>query len=274
MWHTLTALETAKKIGTDIKNGLSSPEVKVRLAENGKNRLDEPKKTSFFIKFINQMSDYMVITLLLAASVSFFVSFFSGQTDFVDPIMILAIVILNSIIGVIQENKAEQAISALKKMSHPTATVIRDGKKTVCDSADIVPGDILFVESGDIIPADARLISCVSLKCNEASLTGESEECEKKADLILNPDISIGDRKNMLFQSCVVTAGRGTAIVTATGMNTQTGKVAGMLTTEASPKTPLQQKLSHTGKILGIAAAAICAFIFVLGILSYFKILG
>ncbi len=268
MWHTLTATDTAKKISADITHGLSSAEAKTRLKTYGYNRLDEPRRISFFVRLINQMSDYMVIILLLAAAVSFFVSFFGGHTDYADPIMILAIVIINSAIGVIQENKAEQAISALKKMSQQTSTVLRDGKKIIINAEEIVPGDILFIESGDIVPADARLIKSITLKCNESSLTGESEDREKNAVSVLDSDTSIGDRCNMVWQSCVVTSGRGTAIVTATGMNTGTGKVAGMLKEEISPKTPLQQKLAQTGKTLGIAAALICGLIFAIGVIK------
>lgn len=268
MWHTLNATETAAKTDTDISTGLSAHEAEKRLKQHGYNRLDEPHKPGFFIKLLKQMSDYMVIILLFAAAVSFFASFFSGHADYADPLMILAIVIVNSVIGVIQENKAEQAIDALKKISQPTATVLRGGKKCEVNSETVVPGDIIYLKNGDIVPADARLINSIALRCNESALTGESEEREKDADLILDSDTTVGDRCNMVWQSCIVTSGRCTAIVTETGMNTCTGKVAGLLTENPEVKTPLQQKLGNTGKILGIAATLMCAFIFVLGIIK------
>lgn len=265
--HFLTAEAVMSRLGTDKNNGLSDFQAKKLLEKNGENKLTEKKKTSLFKRFIAQFSDFCVIILFVACIISFATGVIEGKGDFVEPIVILAIVILNAVIGVYQESRAEKAIDALKKMSAPSATVIRSGKIKKIPSSQLVTGDIILLESGDMVPADARLIWENSLKIRESALTGESEACEKNADMICAESCPLAEMKNTVFASTNVISGNAVAVVTQTGMNTQVGRIADMLQSEESPQTPLQKRLEKIGKALGIGALAICGVVFILGII-------
>jgi len=257
-----------KQLVTDIKSGLSEKEAEHRLLIFGLNVLSEKKTTSIIIKFFRQFDDFMIIVLLAAAAISFSISLINSEHDYADPLIILAIVVLNAVLGVVQENKAEKSLEALKKMSAPTARVIRSGRLTSMQADFLVPGDIIHLEAGDFIPADARLVSISSLKTEESALTGESEPVSKDAQAIVEIDAPIGDRKNMVFSGSCVTNGRAVAVVTETGMNTEVGKIADMIMEHEAPDTPLQRKLEATGKTLGLAALGICLLIFLIGLLQ------
>ncbi|MCE5235490.1 MAG: calcium-translocating P-type ATPase, PMCA-type [Clostridiaceae bacterium] len=248
--------------------GLREEEAQRRLGEHGENKLTEKKKETLLQKFLNQFKDAMIIILLVAAAVSFAISIYNREEGFAEPVLILLIVLLNAALGVSQESKAEKALDALKKLSAPHARVIRGGKETVIDAKHLVPGDIIHIEAGDFIPADARLFESASLRCEESALTGESVPSEKDAALTVEENAPLGDRRNMVYSGCSVSYGRAGAVVTATGMNTEMGKIAHMLDTEEEGQTPLQQKLAVLGKYLGFAALAICVVIFVVGLLD------
>lgn len=253
----------------NITNGLTELEAQKRLQEYGENKLKEKKKKSLFVKFLEQFKDVMIVILLIAAVISFAVAIIEGEpSEFIEPVLILFIVILNAVIGLIQENKAEKALEALQNMSAPSAKVIRDGKEIMIPSSKVVPGDIIVLEAGDFVPADAKLISSFNLKCEESALTGESVPVEKDAEAIVKENAPIAERYNMVFTGCAVTYGRATAIVTATGMNTELGKIALLLSNENEGKTPLQHKLAKLGKYLGIIALVACAIVFLVGLIA------
>lgn len=267
-WHAVPPNRAAEELKTDPSAGLTAIEAEKRLRQYGKNRLEAGKKKSLIRKFLEQFANFMVIILLIAAVISFATAIYSGEGDYIEPIIILVIVILNAVIGVIQENRAEHAIEALKKMSAPHARIIREGRTVTVRAEDIVPGDVLLLEAGDLVPADARLMDSTALKAEESKLTGESVPVSKDAAAVLRPDTAAGDQKNMVFAMSTVTAGHGCAIVTATGMDTSVGRIAGMIREQETPQTPLQLRLARTGRILGIGALLICAVIFVMGILQ------
>ena len=259
----------AKELETDTINGLTVGQVKERTEKYGKNVLKEKKKKTWMGRFFGQFKDAMIIILIIASIVSFVIACIEkNPSEFFEPALILLIVILNAIMGVMQESKAEKALDALKNMSAPHARVIRDGQEKIINSSDLVPGDIIILEAGDFVPADARLIKSVSLKSEESALTGESVPTEKNANARVKKDAPIGDRTNMVFSGCSITYGTATAIVVATGMNTEMGKIANLLSGEEEGQTPLQKKLSKLGKYLGFVALVACAIIFVVGILS------
>ncbi len=264
-WCGYSPQKCADKLRTSTGMGLSTAEASERLLRFGKNTLDSGKGDSVIKRFFSQFSDFMVLILLAAAAVSFMTAVFWGG-ELTDPIMILLIVILNAVIGTVQECRAENAAEALKKLSAPHSKVIRGGKLLTVASEELVPGDIIRIETGDLVCADARLISSTSLSTLEASLTGESVPSEKHHDVILPENTPTGDMANMVFSSTIVTSGHAEAIVTETGMNTKVGKIAALISREKSPPTPLQKSLSKTGKILGAAALSICALIFLLGV--------
>lgn len=266
-WHSVSAAETAEKLKTNPEKGLSENEAKKRLEKYGGNVLQSRNKPSVIKRFFAQFKDFCVIILFVACVISFATGFLEGNGDFVEPIVILVIVVLNAVIGVIQEQKAEKAIEALQKMSAPSACVIRGGKTKRIPAALVTVGDVVCLESGDMVPADCRLISANGLRIQESALTGESVPCTKDASAILAKDCAQADRKNMIYSSTTVMAGNCTAIVTETGMNTKVGKIANLLDDEDAPLTPLQQRLAKVGKALGIGAVAICAVVFVLGII-------
>lgn len=269
MWHTKNIKETAKELRTNIKTGLSEEDVKIRQEEFGKNKIEEGKKVSLLVKFLAQFKDFMIIILILAAGISALVSYFEGTGDYFDSVIIIAIVIFNGIIGLIQENRAEKSIEALKKMSAPIAKVRRNGKVFTVNGEDIVPGDIVILETGCYVPADIRLINTYNLKIEEASLTGETEAVEKNENILFeNEKVALGDRINMAFASTAVVNGHAEGIVTNIGMGTEVGKIANMIIKNEAPTTPIQKKLEEVGKVLGIACIAICALIFLIGIIK------
>ena len=254
--------------------GLSSQEAQRRLAEYGENKLAEKKKKTNFQRFLEQFQDVMILILLLAAVVSFVVACFGHDPmEFFEPVLILLIVVLNAVLGMVQESKAEKALDALKNMSAPHARVLRDGREQVIDAAQLVPGDIIRLEAGDFIPADARLLKSAGLKSEESALTGESVPSEKDAAAQVEEKAPLGDRSNMVFSGCSVTYGTATAVVTGTGMNTEMGKIAGLLEGEKETQTPLQQKLAQLGKYLGFVALAACGVIFVVGLINGIPVL-
>ena len=266
-WFNLSSDDAIKKLESNETVGLSDEKVAERREKYGLNELQGAKKKSVFIKFLEQFKDFMIIVLILAAIISGVVGYIQGE-GITDLIIIMIVVIVNAIIGVAQENKAEKSLEALKKMSSYSAKVIRDGKLLVVPSKDLVPGDIVVLETGDYVPADIRLIEAVNLKAQEASLTGESVPTDKYAKTISDLEVAIGDRTNMLFSSSLITMGRGKGIVVETGMNTEVGKIAEILNDTEKSDTPLQQRLNKLGKTLGIASLAICVVIFVIGMLQ------
>ena len=266
-WFNKTVEEVEKELGTDQENGLSSKKVEENRAKYGLNELKEKKKESLLQKFIDQFKDFSIIVLIIAAIVSGVVGVMQGE-GFTDTVIILIVVLLNAVIGVAQESKAEKSLEALKKLSAHAAKVIRDGKETAIPARELVPGDLVIIETGDYISADLRVIEAVNLKSQEASLTGESVPVEKRTDAIQATEVGVGDRKNMLFSSSLITYGRVKAIVVKTGMNTEVGKIADMINQTEDQETPLQKKLNSLGKTLGMAALTICAVIFVIGLLQ------
>lgn len=269
MWHTKNIKETAKELRTNIKTGLSEEDVKIRQEEFGKNKIEESKKVSLLVKFLAQFKDFMIIILILAAGISALVSYFEGTGDYFDSVIIISIVIFNGIIGLIQENRAEKSIEALKKMSAPIAKVRRNGKVFTVNGEDIVPGDIVILETGCYVPADIRLINTYNLKIEEASLTGETEAVEKDENILFeNEKVALGDRINMTFASTAVVNGHAEGIVTNIGMGTEVGKIANMIIKNEAPTTPIQKKLEEVGKVLGIACIVICALIFLIGVIK------
>ncbi len=272
--YSMSAAEAVEKLGSETDRGLSSREAENRLGRDGENLLRGKKKKSLAAEFFEQFKDFTVIVLLIASGVSFATSFLEERGDFADPIMILIIVILNAAVGVIQQRRAEHSLEALKNMSAPTATVIRDGKETIIPASKLVRGDIIEVRAGDLVPADARLITSHSLFAQESALTGESVPCEKDARAAVKKGSEQAEIKNMIFSSTVITAGHARAVVTETGMDTAVGKIAHLLNTEDEPTTPLQIKLAKIGKALGIGALSVCALIFMLSILRGMGVLS
>ena len=257
--------DTEKKLEIDSKNGLSNDEVRKRREKYGFNELEAKKPKSLFQKFLDQFKDFMIIILIIAAIISAIVGISEGE-GITDTIIIMVVIIVNAIIGVVQENKAEKSLEALKKMSTHYAKTIRNGSLVVVPSKELVPGDIVVLEAGDYVPADLRLIESASLKIQESALTGESVPVEKHTKKV-KEDASLGDRENMAFSSSLVTYGRGKGIVTNTGMETEVGKIAEMINDAEETVTPLQRKLNNLGKTLGIAVVVICIVMFIIGIL-------
>ena len=271
--HSVDSVEVLKTLGTDINNGLTTTQVAERKEKYGENKLKEKKKKTNLQRFFEQFKDVMIIILLIAAAISLGVAIYDGIThgfdiiEMIEPFLILAIVLINAIMGVVQESKAEKALDALKNMSAPHARVVRDGVEKIIISAELVPGDIIKLEAGDFVPADARLIKSVNLKSEESALTGESVPSEKFADAEVKENAPIGDRTNMVFSGCSITYGTAIAVVTATGMATEMGKIAGILANEEETKTPLQEKLAKLGSMLGILVLGICFIMFLVQII-------
>jgi len=258
-------------------HGLTSAEAADRLQKNGPNKLAEGKKETLLQKFLRELSDPMIIILIIAAAVSGITAAYEGES-FTDVFIILAVVIINAVLGVAQESKAEKAIAALQEIAGSTSKVLRDGKQIVIRSEELVPGDVIVLEAGDAVPADARIIEYASLKIEEAALTGESVPVNKTVDALeagANGDVPLGDRKNMMYMGSTVVYGRGKAVITGTGMNTEMGKIATVLTTAQKEETPLQRKLNQLSKILSFLVLGICAVIFGLNVLrAYPNITG
>ena len=265
MKHYCEDISTVLQQTGSQKEGLTAAEAQTRLEQNGKNRLKEPKKDSLILRFFKQMVDPMILILLAAAAISGVLAVAEGES-FADVIIILAVVVINAVLGVYQESKAEKAIEALQEMSAATSKVLRDGKIVSVRSEDLVVGDVVLLEAGDAVPADGRILESASLKIEEAALTGESVPVNKFIDIINLEenvrDIPLGDRKNMVYMGSTVVYGRGTAVITATGMDTEMGKIADALANAQEGQTPLQRKLSSLSKILTWLVLGICAVIF------------
>ncbi len=268
MWYTLSTKEVEKQMQTNIEFGLNEKQVEDKQNKFGLNKLEEKKKESIVIKFIKQFNDFMIIILIIASIISAVVARLEGSNDYFDSIIIIAIVVFNAIMGLVQEAKAEKSLEALKKMTAPTCRVKRNGKISTIKSEQIVPGDIVLLEAGNYVPADCRLISSSNLKIEESSLTGETVPVLKEANSILKEKTALGDMVNMAFSTTIVVNGHGEAIVTDIGMNTKVGKIAKMIITNEAPETPIQKKLEEVGKSLGIACLGICLLIFVIGLLK------
>ena len=268
-WWQMETKEAARRLETDEKQGLTSQMAAERLAQKGRNELAETDgKKSLFWRFLAQFDDFMILLLLGAAVVSVVISRLSGENDVLDAVMILGIVVLNAALGLFQESKAEKTLEALKKMAAPHARVIRDGIVREISAAEVVPGDLLLLETGDAVCADGRVVESRSLKTEESALTGEALPVEKTSVGGLPEETATGDRKNMVLAGGYVVYGKGKVLVTATGMDTEMGRIAAMLSHTSDSMTPLQKKLEQTGKQLGIGALAICALIFCMGILQ------
>lgn len=268
MWYTLSTKEVEKQMQTNIEFGLNEKQVEDKQNKFGLNKLEEKKKESIVIKFIKQFNDFMIIILIIASIISAVVARLEGSNDYFDSIIIIAIVVFNAIMGLVQEAKAEKSLEALKKMTAPTCRVKRNGKISTIKSEQIVPGDIVLLEAGNYVPADCRLISSSNLKIEESSLTGETVPVLKDANCMLKEKTALGDMVNMAFSTTIVVNGHGEAIVTDIGMNTKVGKIAKMIITNEAPETPIQKKLEEVGKSLGIACLGICLLIFVIGLLK------
>ncbi|MGD2205556.1 MAG: cation-translocating P-type ATPase [Anaerolineae bacterium] len=270
-WHALGPAEAAGVLGTNLQQGLSEDEARKRQTQFGPNELQEQPGRSFWQMLLDQFNQFLVMILIAAAVVSALIGWseyaHSGDTtEFVEAAAIMAIVILNAILGVVQEGRAEEALAALKKMASPNARVLRGGHIVTVPSRDLVPGDVVILETGNYVPADVRLVESVNLRIEEASLTGESVAVGKDARDILSAETVLGDRHNMAFMSTVVTYGRGRGLVIGTGMKTEIGKIAEMLQTYEEEPTPLQVKLDQLGRMLGMATLVICALVGIIGV--------
>lgn len=276
--YLASAEEVLEEQSTSAASGLTAAEAQSRLASVGPNKLDEEEKTPMWKRFFEQMGDPMVIMLLVAAAISVITGFIQGEPEWADAAIILSVVVLNSVLGVIQEAKSEQALEALQEMSAAQSKVIRDGKMVHMASSELVPGDVVLLEAGDSVPADCRVIESASMKIEEAALTGESVPVEKHADVISlaegADDVPLGDRKNMCYMGSTVVYGRGRAVVVGTGMNTEMGKIASALTSAKKELTPLQMKLNELSGILTKLVLAICVIIFAVDIVRHFGELG
>jgi P-type Ca2+ transporter type 2C len=270
-WHTLSTAEAEAALGTDLQHGLAEAEVRQRQAQFGPNELQEAPRRSFWRMLLDQFNQFLVLILIAAAIISALIGWSeynrSGDTiEFIDAAAIMAIVILNAILGVVQEGRAEEALAALKKMSAPNARVLRAGHLITVPSRELVPGDVVLLETGNYVPADVRLIESVNLRVEEASLTGESVPVGKDARDVLPAEASIGDRHNLAFMSTVITHGRGQGLVVTTGMQTEIGKIATMLQEYEEEPTPLQLKLDQLGRVLGLAALLVCTLVGLIGV--------
>ena len=276
--YLASAEEVLEAQSTSADQGLTAAEAQKRLASVGPNKLDEEEKTPLWKRFFEQMADPMVIMLLVAAAISVITGFIQGEPEWADAAIILSVVILNSVLGVVQEAKSEQALEALQEMSAAQSKVIRDGKMSHMPSSELVPGDVVLLEAGDSVPADCRVLESASMKIEEAALTGESVPVEKHADAIAlaadADDVPLGDRKNMCYMGSTVVYGRGRAVVVGTGMNTEMGKIATALTQAKKELTPLQMKLNELSGILTKLVLAICVIIFAVDIVRHFGELG
>ncbi|MFR5508110.1 MAG: calcium-translocating P-type ATPase, PMCA-type [Clostridia bacterium] len=268
MWHTLDKEKVLNEFGTSEKLGLSEITAKKIQEKKGKNKLRDKPKEKLIVKFIKQFKDFMIIILIIASIVSAGMSWYEGSNDYIDSIIIIAIVILNAIMGVLQEAKAEKSIESLKKMTPQKTKVIRDGQEKEINVEDVVPGDIVILEAGNYIPADCRLLECFNFKVEESSLTGETVPVLKDASKICNEKVALGDMVNMVFMASIVVNGHAKAIVTETGMDTRVGKIANMIIENEAPETPIQKKLNQVGKILGVVCLIICLIIFIIGLIK------
>ncbi|MBQ8648008.1 MAG: HAD-IC family P-type ATPase, partial [Oscillospiraceae bacterium] len=269
MHHHETREAVLRALASDPQRGLNTAQVQENLQRFGPNRLNQKPPKTNLQRFLDQFKDAMILILLAAAAVSFAVACVEQDPgEFFEPLLILLIVVLNAVMGVMQESKAEKALEALKNLSAPHARVIRDGQEQIIDAAQLVPGDVIRLEAGDFVPADARLLHSAGLKSEESALTGESVPSEKDADDLVPENAPLGDRTNMVFSGCSIAYGSALAVVTATGMDTEMGRIANLLEGEEEGQTPLQQKLAQLGKYLGTMALVACAIIFVVGLVN------
>ncbi len=268
MWETLRREEVEKKLNTNFCKGLTDDEVIKRQNQYGKNELQNTKKEGILLKFFKQFNDFMIIILIMASIVSAGVSWYQGENDYIDSIIIISIVVLNAIMGVLQEAKAEKSIESLKKMTPQMSKVIRNGKEVEIPSEALTVGDIVIIEAGNRVPADCRMIESFNLKVEESSLTGETEAVEKDGDVICKKGIPLGDIMNMVFMGSTVVNGHAKVVVTEIGMHTKVGKIANMIIENEAPETPIQKKLNQVGKLLGVVCLMICLVIFVIGIIK------
>ena len=269
-WYAKTPGQTLSELGVSQSAGLSARQAQERLEQHGPNKLSGAKKEPLWLRFLNQLKDPMILVLLAAAALSL-VS--SGGEDWVEAVIILVIVVVNACISISQENSAEKALEALQKMSAPLAKVVRGGKQIRLETDALVPGDIIVLEAGDLVPADARILESANLKADESAMTGESVPVDKRADAVLPEETVLGDRCNMVVSSTVITNGRAVCVVTATGMDTEVGRIAGMLMGEEDASTPLQRKMTEISKTLSFVCLAVCAVMFGVGMLYHRPIL-
>ncbi len=268
MWHTYKINDVVRSFGTNLETGLSDMEIKKRKERYGENKLKTKPKESLFIRFIQQFNDFMIIILIIASIISAVVSYMQGENDYIDSVIIIAIVVLNAVMGLVQETKAEKSIEALKQMTPQIAKAIRNNRTVEVHAEELVPGDIIILEAGNYVPADCRIIENFNLKIEESSLTGETIPVDKDCSSIFPKDAPVGDLLNMAFMATIVVNGHGKAIVTETGMNTRVGKIANMIIEDEAPETPIQRKLAEVGKILGIVCLVICAIVFLIGVIK------
>ena len=251
-WHSLNRSEVLKRLGVDEHSGLTPDDARRRLDHDGPNALERRKKGRWLLRFIAQFKDFMVLTLLAAAAISAISAMVNGGGDYLDSMIIAGIVVINAFVGVIQEGKAERSLEALRRMTAPSATVVRGDKKVRVPVEQLVRGDVLLLKTGDLVPADARLLEATELSTQESALTGESMPCRKDARTRLPKAAPLGDRKNLLLSSTVVLTGHCKAVVVATGAMSEVGKIARMLSEEKAPQTPLQLRLEKVGRQLGL----------------------
>ena len=265
-WYQMETQELLQKLSCPSDRGLSAKEVQKRKKEYGPNELEQEKGPGILRQFAAQFKDFMILTLLAAALISFLASYLKGEMDLTDPVIILAIVVINALLGIFQERKAEHSLAHLRSLQTPECHVLRDGARQTISSPELVPGDIVYLDTGCLVPADGRLLTARNLTVEESALTGETGGVDKSPGVLTAPELSPGDQTNMVFSGTMVTTGNGLFCVTDIGMNTQIGHIAGMLSREEAPETPLTRRLNHTGKVLGILALAVCAVIFIIGI--------
>ena len=254
-----------KEVSVNTETGLTQQEAQQRLKENGRNQFEEAKKDSVLKKFIHSLSDFTTIILLVAAAISFYTAIVTEHGEYFEGILIIAIVIINAVLAIVQEGNAEKSLAALQDMNKQSSAVLRDGKVIEVDAEELVVGDVLVLEAGSMITADARLIQASQMRVEESALTGESEPVEKDPTYVGHDDDGLGDQINMIFKGCTVVNGRGRAVVTATGMNTEMGKIAGLLNNSDQQKTPLQKRLNQLGKRISLLALGAAAIVFIIG---------
>lgn len=265
-WYQMETEQLLQQLSCDREKGLTNKEVQKKKKEYGPNELKSEKGPGILSQFFAQFKDFMILTLLAAALISFLASYLKGEMDLTDPLIILAIVIINALLGIFQERKAEHSLAMLRSLQTPECHVLRDGAKQTIPSPGLVPGDLVCLETGSLVPADGRILTARNLSVEESALTGETGGVRKAPAVLSAPELAPGDQTNMVFSGTMVTTGNGLFCVTATGMDTEIGHIAGMLSREQAPETPLTRRLNRTGKVLGILALLICAIIFVLGI--------
>ncbi|NLF56460.1 MAG: HAD-IC family P-type ATPase, partial [Candidatus Hydrogenedens sp.] len=263
-WHNRNAKEVLRALDTDPRRGLTPAEAARRLDKHGHNVLEEHQRESLLKRFLRQMTDPMILVLLAAAVLSLVVS---GGEDWIEAVVILVIVLVNACISISQEDSAEKALEALRKMSAPLAKALRGGAMVRVETTLLVPGDIILLEAGDLVPADARILESANLRADEAAMTGESVPVEKEAG-VLPAETPLGDRRNMVISATVITNGRATCVVTGTGMDTEMGRIAGMLMDEEEPQTPLQRRMAEISQSLSFLCLAVCAVMFGVGLLQ------